>query len=321
VNALDVIVSTRETSLSPTERLVLVHVALYANGTTGVCFASAARIAGDTGFSERTVRKAIASLLAEGALVMRPRPGQPPDLKVTGKLPPPSVTPEPPSDPSPSTPEPPSHTPEPRADTPEPPSNERASGSGVPERSSDDQTSVDQTRDQTRDQNKGAGAPVLPLFTDTDTDPDTDTPTPSKVDGYRKAVEFWTNDVAKATARPLRAPTAGSPVAARLQTTCRKHGEDLVLDAMRFYAHGESDRAVFLREGRKTTLETLLRHVHEYAELWREERDEREKAAAARAKKPLYSGLVEDEPYTGPLVKPFVPVWQPAWKNARPIRD
>lgn len=58
-----------------------------------------------------------------------------------------------------------------------------------------------------------------------------------------------------------------------------KKDADSVLDAMRFVAHSHSDRAVFLRgerpdsEGRTfdLTLMTVLRHVDEYAELWRGE--------------------------------------------------
>jgi hypothetical protein len=91
LNALDIIIASRECSLTGTQRHVLTHIALYAGGTVGVCFASATRLADDTGLDEKTVRRAIAALLGEGVLKVKPRPGRTPDLVVTGFLPPPTT--------------------------------------------------------------------------------------------------------------------------------------------------------------------------------------------------------------------------------------
>lgn len=88
-------------------------------------------------------------------------------------------------------------------------------------------------------------------------------------DSFHRVAGFWSTDVARAVGRPLRAPSRSSAVGQKLLTKLKNLGEDVVLDAMRLYAHG-GDRGEFLRE-RKTTLETVVRHAEEYAELWREQ--------------------------------------------------
>jgi hypothetical protein len=144
VNALEVIIATRECGLSATQRHVLAHIALYGGGTTGTCFASATRLADDTGLDEKTVRRAIVALLGEGVLKVRPRPGRTADLVVTGFLPPPAtpgmVSGSPDTSPPPTTPDSVSRTPDSVSRTPD-------SVSRTPGTMPDDQTRVD--HDQT----------------------------------------------------------------------------------------------------------------------------------------------------------------------------
>lgn len=67
-----VMTAARSTRLSPSERLVLSFMALRANSTTGLCWASQSTIAEDTGLSERQVRTAMADLRDRGVIVKVP---------------------------------------------------------------------------------------------------------------------------------------------------------------------------------------------------------------------------------------------------------
>jgi hypothetical protein len=54
--------------LTPTERLVALAICRHHNDKTGACFPSQERIAMLTGFKERAVRKAVASMRAKGII-------------------------------------------------------------------------------------------------------------------------------------------------------------------------------------------------------------------------------------------------------------
>jgi hypothetical protein len=69
--------------------------------------------------------------------------------------------------------------------------------------------------------------------------------------------------------RPSKGPDRSSKVGQRLYAAVKKDPE-AVLDAMKFAAESQIDRAVKLREYAGLTVETVLRHVEEYAELWRQ---------------------------------------------------
>lgn len=104
-------------------------------------------------------------------------------------------------------------------------------------------------------------------------------PTDRAADRFDEAARFWASDVQLALGRrPSKATGRSTQVGQKLLRAVRKDA-DLVLDAMRFVAHSQSDRALFLRgeradgDGRAFTLTlvTVLRHLDEYAELWRAE--------------------------------------------------
>ncbi len=98
-------------------------------------------------------------------------------------------------------------------------------------------------------------------------------------DRFDEAARFWAFDVQTALGRKPGRPTGKASQVGQKLLRALKKDADTVLDAMRFVAHSSSDRAVFLRgerpdgEGRTfdLTLMTVLRHVDEYAELWRGE--------------------------------------------------
>jgi hypothetical protein len=119
----------------------------------------------------------------------------------------------------------------------------------------------DQTRpDQTREEQHTVGPPAL-------------APTP---DRYDEVALFFGEVVHRQLGRrPSKGPARASKLGQRLLSAVRKDA-DLVLDAMRFVAHSETSRAQFLRGERAdaTTIETILRHVDEYAEGWREYGDQ-----------------------------------------------
>lgn len=60
--------------LTPTERLTLLALAACHHHLTGRCTPSQSRLAMMTGFNERTIRRAIASLERAGLIVVTSRP-------------------------------------------------------------------------------------------------------------------------------------------------------------------------------------------------------------------------------------------------------
>lgn len=68
----------------------------------------------------------------------------------------------------------------------------------------------------------------------------------------------------KPSAGPLRSSALGKALTAAL-----RRDADLVLDAIRFVAESQHDKATFLRE-KRYDLDTVLRHLDSYAGLWRE---------------------------------------------------
>lgn len=74
--------------------------------------------------------------------------------------------------------------------------------------------------------------------------------------------------------RPSHGPDRKTKTGEKLDRAVKRDAE-LVLDAMRYVAEGQGERAVFLRTeyAKNITVETVLRHADEYAELWRAEQD------------------------------------------------
>lgn len=68
--------------------------------------------------------------------------------------------------------------------------------------------------------------------------------------------------------RPSKGPARSSKAGKRLYAECKRDPER-VLDALRFAGESQIERAVKLREYAGLTVETVLRHLDEYAELWR----------------------------------------------------
>lgn len=86
---------------------------------------------------------------------------------------------------------------------------------------------------------------------------------------YLQAATYFGEIVHRAIGRrPSKGPERSSKVGQRLYRECRKDQEK-VLDALRFAGESQIDRAVKLREYDGLTVETVLRHLDEYAELWR----------------------------------------------------
>ena len=60
--------AVRESDLTPTERLILLVVASHADNSTGEAWPGIPRIAAESGFTTRTVERALASLAKRGWL-------------------------------------------------------------------------------------------------------------------------------------------------------------------------------------------------------------------------------------------------------------
>lgn len=90
----EVIVATRGSTLSPTQRHLLTHIALR-SGEGGSCFASVATLREDTGFgSDRTVQTALRELVALGVLEAEEKRGRTTSYRVNvGAIPRVSTTP------------------------------------------------------------------------------------------------------------------------------------------------------------------------------------------------------------------------------------
>lgn len=86
----DVIRSTRRSSLTPAQRLLLICIS-YRAGEDGDCWASAPTLAEDTGLSERHVRRELAALVQCGALTADMRPGRTTVYRVSGQIPTPDT--------------------------------------------------------------------------------------------------------------------------------------------------------------------------------------------------------------------------------------
>ncbi len=99
-------------------------------------------------------------------------------------------------------------------------------------------------------------------------------PAPPKIDPHREAWHtaalFWGSQVLPACGRkPSSGPESPSKgIGSKLMTAVRRD-PDAVLDALRFMAWSQHDRAEFIRS-KRYDLDTVLRHVDTYAGLWRE---------------------------------------------------
>jgi hypothetical protein len=89
-------------------------------------------------------------------------------------------------------------------------------------------------------------------------------------EAWHTAALFWGSQVLPACGRKPstgpESPTKG--IGAKLMTAV-KRDSDAVLDALRFMAWSQHDRADFLRS-KRYDLDTVLRHIDTYAALWRE---------------------------------------------------
>lgn len=68
MTALDVVLATRSSALSPVARLLLIQMAAHAHGTEGSCTAAVPTLAEEIGASARTTQRAMAELLTAGWL-------------------------------------------------------------------------------------------------------------------------------------------------------------------------------------------------------------------------------------------------------------
>lgn len=90
VKPYEVIAATDESGLTPTERLVLIRVAMWANGTEAKCWVSVATMVKATGLSERTVQDTLKALVDLGVLSAEPKPGRTTEYTVhPDRIPPP----------------------------------------------------------------------------------------------------------------------------------------------------------------------------------------------------------------------------------------
>lgn len=104
-----------------------------------------------------------------------------------------------------------------------------------------------------------------------------DEPSSLKADRYDEAARYFGEVVHRQLRRRTsHGPDRKSKLGQALLKAVRADA-DLVLDAMRFVAESDSQRATFLREkyASALTITTILRHAEEYAELWRAEQDPR----------------------------------------------
>ncbi len=100
--------------------------------------------------------------------------------------------------------------------------------------------------------------------------PTAEEPTVDPVDeAYLQASTYWGEVVHRQIGRrPSHGPKRDTKAGRALLVAVRKDPE-LVLDAMRFVAESQTERAEKLRTYDGLTVETVLRHLDEYAELWR----------------------------------------------------
>jgi hypothetical protein len=93
------------------------------------------------------------------------------------------------------------------------------------------------------------------------------------LEAYERAATYWGEIVLRQIGRrPTKGPSRSSKLGGKLLAAIRRD-ENQVMDALRFVAESQTDRAQKLRTYDGLTVETVLRHVEEYAELWRAHED------------------------------------------------
>ena len=96
---------------------------------------------------------------------------------------------------------------------------------------------------------------------------------PTEPDRYDEAALYFGEIVHRAIGRrPSKGPERRSKLGQKLLREVKRDA-DGVLDAMRYVAEGRGDKAAYLRSYDGLTVETVTRHVEEYAELWRAEQE------------------------------------------------
>lgn len=130
------------------------------------------------------------------------------------------------------------------------------------------------------------------------------------LDRYGELAAYYATAVQEALGRKPIRPTQRSSRSGKRLAVAARQDADAVLDAMRFVAHSQSSRARFLRgeePGRDGTpydglsLETVLRHVDDYAELWRAEQAgarprARGEHSSSRAPRPTEAEVLARDP-------------------------